>query len=160
MPVPPQQAVTHIDSCAFDPKNNPAEENAMNEIRNYQRVGLVPDFDISYSTKNEINNSRTPLEVQRVAQNSAYTISTSRTDEQRDLFSRIRGVVVGNGKMKNYNADAEHIFEACQYASYFITLDKAILAKRERLHQICSFSLFIVRPTEFLALIKRHASRF
>lgn len=66
-------------------------------------------------------------------------------------------VLTGNGKPEKMKADAEHVFEASKYGSYFITTDRRILDKRDDLSKI-GVSCWIILPSELLGIVNQHAA--
>ncbi len=157
MPIPPQKANIHIDSCAFDPKYSPENESAEEIFHLYKKwkdTGII--LEIAHSVLKEIEHPNTPLWVKELAYKIGYTIPSDFTDEEKDLLWRIEKILTGNGKVENIRQDARHIFEANKHGHYFVTTDERILRKKEELYQICSCSLLIVKPTELVDLIKAH----
>ncbi len=49
-----------------------------------------------------------------------------------------------------------HVFEAQKYGLYFITTDERILSRADSLHDLCR--VIVLRPSEFLALLKQHTA--
>lgn len=157
MSVPPQKSNTHIDSCAFDPKYSPEDKSA-DEIfhlyENWKNTGII--LEIAHSVLKEIDHPNTPLWVKEKAYKIGYTIPTDFMKEEKNLLREIEKNLAGNGKVENIRQDARHIFEAHKHGHYFITTDDRILKKKMQLHQICACSLAIVKPSEFLALVKTY----
>jgi len=141
-----------IDSCAFDPKYDPEDKSATEILRLYRqgKIGL----EIAHSTQKEIEHPNTPSWVKQEADNLIYTIEVGRNTNERDLLHKIEVILAGEGKIENITEDALHIFEAQKYGSYFITTDNRILKRKGTLHKVCS--LKIMKPSEFLSLIKSH----
>ena len=52
-------------------------------------------------------------------------------------------------------ADCRHVFEAQKYGRYFVTTDNDILKRSTALKKRLG-TLFVVRPTEFVDIVKRH----
>lgn len=157
MPIPPQKANIHIDSCAFDPKYYPENESAEEIFRlyeNWKNTGII--LEIAHSVLKEIDHPNTPLWVKKRAYKIGYTISNDFTDEEKNLLRRIEEILAGNGKVENICQDARHIFEAHKHGHYFVTTDKGILEKKEKLNKTCSCSLSVVKPSEILFLIKMY----
>lgn len=160
MPVPPQKANIHIDSCAFDPKYYPEDKSAEEIWRFYEKwkdTGII--LEIAHSVLKEIEHPGTPLWVKERAHKIGYTIPNDFTDEEKNLLHDVKKILAGNGKIENICQDARHIFEAHKHGHYFVTTDERILKKKGELHKICSCSLSIVKPSELLALIETYEKK-
>ena len=71
--------------------------------------------------------------------------------DERDRKGKILKILAGNGKPENMVRDAEHVFEADKYSSYFVTTDERLLKKKEELKDVVS--LHILKPNELLEII-------
>jgi predicted nucleic acid-binding protein len=105
----------------------------------------------------EIEHPNTPSHVKTEAQSRIFTIQTSLIDAEYKMKQTIWDTLTGNGKPEKMKADAEHIFEAHKYGSYFITTDKRILEKREELTKI-GLSCWIMLPSELVVIANQHAA--
>ena len=139
-----------IDSCAFDPKYYPENEASAKILHLADQGDLA--VMVAHSVQKEIEHRNTPIEVKRRALNMVYTKQTSLTKDEFDKLNKIKKILAGNGKIDNIEQDAQHVFEAQKYGSYFITTDKRILSRRDELKLL--FSVHIVKPTEFLLSLK------
>jgi uncharacterized protein with PIN domain len=83
-----------------------------------------------------------------------YTIETSLTSDEQSGKAKILRILAGNGKPEKMAKDAEHVFEADKYGSYFVTTDERILKKREELKDIVS--VHILKPSELLEIINSY----
>lgn len=83
------------------------------------------------------------------------SLNVSLTQPEIKLKQRILKTLVGKGKPENMAQDAEHLFEAQKYGSYFITVDRGILRKADALWALCG--LVVLRPSTFLALLQSNA---
>ena len=139
-----------MDSCAFDPKYAP-EDGAAQEIR---RIANEDDISIllAHSNQKEIEHPNTPEDVKREARSMIYTIETDLTPEQRTQKVKIHQLLTGNGNPEKYAADAAHIFEAGKYIGYFITTDRRILDRMEKLREVCP--AIIVTPSKWLRIYR------
>jgi hypothetical protein len=151
MPVDPLITNNHIDSCAFDPKYAP-EDSASAELFKLAEAGLF-QLNIAHSTQKEIQHPNTPAWVKRKAADRIYTLPVGLTTDELALRAAIQRTLAGNGKPENVRQDAEHVFEAQKYGGHFITTDNGILGRAGELKKLCG--ICIVRPTEFLATVKR-----
>jgi len=149
MPINPFITNILIDSCAFDPKYG-NEEKASKQLLDNQDLLLM----IAHSTQKEINHPNTPSYVKRLAQDKIYTLQTGITPGEQEFKRLILEVLTGNGKSENMRQDAEHVFEADKYGSYFVTTDARILKKRDGLRRI-GVVCEILLPSELLNLLKK-----
>ena len=140
----------HIDSCAFDPKNPPEEQEAALKIFEMGDKGFL-DIGIAYSTEKEIEHPKTPMWVKQKALELIYTVEVGLNEYEKRLLAEIGRVLVRNGKSRNHKNDAKHIFEAQKYGAHFITTDDRVLRKASQLQNLCSIRVF--KPSEFLIFI-------
>lgn len=141
-----------LDSCAFDPKYSPEHEAAL-ELHNYWHQHSLL-LIIAHSTKKELEHPNTPPWVKKEAATRIYTIPTGNNPEQLKIKHKILNILTGSGNPQNYVQDAEHIFEAHNYGSYFITTDGHILKKARELSKI--LNVVILLPSQFLKLVKEN----
>lgn len=155
MPINPLRTNNLIDSCAFDPKYEP-EASASVEIFQLANEGKF-QLIVAHSTQKEIDHPNTPAWVKAEAQSRIYTLNVQLTANELAVLAKIEAILAGNGKVENIKQDAQHVFDAQKYGSYFITTDKRILLRAEQLARECTVS--VLRPSEFLALVNHHSSR-
>jgi hypothetical protein len=152
MALNPYYANIFIDSCAFDPKYEP-ESSAAEEIfrlREEEEISIV----IAHSTMKEMEHSNAPAHVRRAALSQIVTCETNLQSHERLKKQEIWNLLTGNGKPGKMEQDATHVFDAHRHGGYFVTTDERILKLRDQLHNICN--AHIVRPSEFLLLLKAH----
>lgn len=135
-----------IDSCAFDPKYAP-EEEASKKLFNLHEKGVLR-LKIVHSTSKEIDHPNTPSWVKNQAASMIYTLPVNLISEERQRFREILKILTGNGKAKNFEMDAQHIFDCQRYHGNFITTDGRILQKRDDLKKMCGIDIY--KPVEFL----------
>ena len=155
MPINPLLTNNLIDSCAFDPKYEP-ENSASFEIfrlASDEKFRLI----IAHSTQKEIDHPNTPAWVKGEAQNRICTLNVQLTQNERAMLAKIEAILAGNGKIEKIKQDAQHVFEAQKYGSYFITTDKRILSRTEQLEKECT--VLVLKPSEFLALAYQYIGR-
>lgn len=150
-PINPHITNIFIDSCAFDPKYG-NEAIASRQLLDNSKLNLI----IAHSNLKEIEHPNTPKYVKTLAQARIFTIQTSLTEPEYKIKQAIWNVLTGNGKPENMKADAEHVFEAHKYGSYFITTDERILRKRDELNKV-GVSCWIMRPSELREVVVQHA---
>jgi hypothetical protein len=155
MPIDPFRTNNLIDSCAFDPKYEP-EASASLEVFRLANDGEF-QLIIAHSTQKEIDHPNTPAWVKAEAQSRVFTLDVQLTQNERATLARIEAILAGNGKIENIKQDAQHVFEAQKYGSYFITTDNRILSLAGQLARECTVS--VLKPSVFLALVNQHSSR-
>jgi len=141
-----------LDSCAFDPKYSPEHECALELHRLFFEKDLP--LLIAHSTKKELEHPNTPRWVKAEAAARIYSIETTRTAGELSRLKQIHTILTGNGRPEKYWQDAEHVFEANKYGSYFVTTDRRILDKSGNLSEIVAVKILL--PSEFLRLVKQH----
>ncbi len=151
-PIDPRVTTIFIDSCAFDPKYWPEDQAALDLFKLSEKGELI--LNIAHSTQKEIEHPNTPGWVKREANKVIYTIKTSLTSDELNRKAMILRILAGNGKPENMVKDAEHVFEADKYSSYFVTTDERILKKKEELQDVVS--VHILKPSELLEIINSY----
>lgn len=148
----PYYANIFIDSCAFDPKDEPEASATAEIFRRHEKkdVSLV----IAHSNMKEAEHPNTPRHVKDAALAQIFTIETNLTQPERMKKQEIWAVLTGNGKPEKMKQDAEHVFEAHKHGGYFVTTDERILKLRDKLHRISD--AYIVRPSELVSLLEKH----
>ena len=150
--IDPRITNNFLDSCAFDPKYSPEDAAALHLFELYKNDVLL--LQIAHSTQKELEHPNTPSWVKREAANLVYTIETPLTPEQRKVKDEVLRILAGNGKPENMFQDAQHVFNAGNYGSYFVTTDERILEKRAELGGLCDVD--IVKPSELIAILKTY----
>lgn len=141
-----------LDSCAFDPKYSPEQECALELHRLFSEKDLP--LLIAHSTKKELEHPNTPRWVKAEAAARIYSTETTRTVGELSRLKQIHTILTGNGRPEKYWQDAEHVFEANKYGSYFVTTDRRILDKPGNLSNIVAVKILL--PSEFLRLVEQH----
>ncbi|GBE04714.1 hypothetical protein BMS3Abin10_00330 [bacterium BMS3Abin10] len=90
--------------------------------------------------------------VKQQAKLNISTIKTRLTDDKKKIKENIVRILAGKGKPENVLQDAEHVFEASKYGTYFVTTDMRILKRQTDLLQDCN--VFIVKPSEMLNIYR------
>lgn len=143
----------YFDSCAFD-GGGETEEQASLEARELfeKNDGLI---NIVHSVMKEIEFPNTPQWVKDIANNSIYTIEVNLTPQEEQELKDVEAIIVGNGKLEARKADCRHVFEAQKYGRYFVTTDNGILKRSDAIKKKFG-TLFIIKPTEFLEIVKQN----
>ena len=144
----------YFDSCAFD-GGNEQEQAASNEARSLfaEKGG---DIKIVHSVKKEIDYPNTPQWVKDEANQLIYTIETQLNSNEAEELKDVQKIIVGNGSLEKREADCMHVSQAIKYGRYFVTTDNGILKHSTEILDRFS-SLFIVKPSEFLNIVKEYA---
>lgn len=151
-PINPKITTIFIDSCAFDPKYSPEDQASLSLFDLSEKGELV--LNIAHSTQKEVDHPNTPTWVKREANKLIYTIETSLTPDEQNRKAKILRILAGKGKPEKMIKDAEHVFEADKYSSYFVTTDERILKKREELKDVVSLN--ILKPSGLLEILKSY----
>lgn len=141
-----------LDSCAFDPKYSPEHECALELHRLFSDKDLP--LLIAHSTKKELEHPNTPRWVKAEAAARIYSLKTTRATAELSRFKEIHTILTGNGRPEKYLQDAEHVFEASKYGSYFITTDRRILDKSGKISEIVPLKILL--PSEFLRIVEQY----
>ncbi len=145
----------YFDSCAYD-GGDESEQKASLEARVLYKTHrgkiLIP-----HSVESEIQNPITPEWIKEVANASIRTVKIPLTKEEVKTVKEIQDIIVGNGSIEKQEADCIHIFEAQKYGHYFVTSDRGIYKHSEKIRE--KYGLYIVKPSEFLELVKHYANK-
>jgi hypothetical protein len=145
----PWIANSFLDSCAFDPKYEPEASSAIEIFRLHEEQDLP--ILLAHSVTKEIEHPNTPRWVKNKAGEQIFTLQVGLSPEEIKRKARIHAALTGNGDPANHAQDANHIFEAQKYGSYFITTDARILKKAVEIQTFCP--AVILRPSEFLSIV-------
>ncbi len=142
-----------FDSCAFDGGNEVEQEASMEARTIFERNdGMI---NILHSVRKEIDYPATPQWIKELANDYIYTLEVPLTNQEHNELRDIESIIVGNGNLDNRRADCRHVFEAQKYGRYFVTTDNGILKHSTEIKR-CVSTLFIVKPTEFLVIVKQY----
>lgn len=145
----------YFDSCAFD-GGSEQEQAASIEARTlFTENG--GDIKIVHSVKKEIEFPNTPQWVKDEANELINTIETQQTENEDEELREVQRIIVGNGILKAREADCMHVAQAVKYGRFFVTTDNGILKHSTEILDRFS-SLFIIKPSEFLNIVKQYAN--
>lgn len=149
--ISPWNTSSMLDSCAFDPKYSPEEDCALklHKLSSEKDLPLL----IAHSVKKELEHPNTPSWVKTVAATRIYSLKTTRTTGEVSRLEKIHAILTGNGRPEKYLQDAEHVYEASKYGSYFVTTDRRILEKSGEISEIVAIKILL--PSEFLRLVEQ-----
>ena len=147
----PLITIIFLDSCAFDPYY--PEDSASMELYQLCEQGELV-LHIAHSTQKEIEHPNTPSWVKQQANMSISTYKFQLIEEEIRRKDEILFILSGNGNPDRVRNDAEHVFEASKYGSYFVTTDARILKKQAELYSLCG--VVILKPTEILKIIREY----
>ena len=143
----------YFDSCAFD-GGNEQEQLDSKEARALLKEKEC-DILLLHSVKKEIDYPQTPQWVKDEAATLIYTIDMQQSNIDPKELADTQQIIVGNGDFKKREADCMHVALAVTFGRYFITTDNGILKHSGEILDRFS-SLFIMKPSEFLAIIKQY----
>ncbi|WP_133716736.1 PIN domain-containing protein [Methylocaldum gracile] len=123
---------------------------ALFQLSQENKIALI----IAHSNQKELEHPNTPAWVKREAQSRIYTIATSITAKEQEIKDAILAVLAGKGKPENMRQDAEHIYEASKYGSYFVTTDSRILKRERELFELCTVT--VLKPSEMLSIYRQY----
>jgi hypothetical protein len=150
--IDPRRANIFVDSCAFDPKYSPEDKasEVLFQLSQESKITLI----IAHSNQKELDHPNTPGWVKKAAQSQIYTIKTNPTEKEQVIKDAILRLLAGDGKPANMRQDAEHVYEASKYGSYFVTTDNRILRREQALFDLCSVR--VLKPSEMLNIYQEH----
>jgi len=154
MAVNPLITNNFIDSYTFDPKYEPEASASLEIFELSEKDHFL--LQIAHSTQKEVAHPNTPLWVRQQAGGLIFSVNVQLTDNEHQVLADIEAILTGNGKIENIQQDAQHVFEAQKYGSYFITTDNRILSRAQALRHRCTVT--VLKPSEFLALLKQQIS--
>lgn len=104
--------------------------------------------------RKEVENPRTPRQVQEAIRPEISLQTTRLTLSQQDRRFKLRIILQGNAAPGKHAADAIHLAEAAETGcAYFITNDRRILRKRSELARVLPPTLAIVDLQEFFDIL-------
>jgi hypothetical protein len=150
--IDPRRANIFVDSCAFDPKYSPEDKasEVLFQLSQESKITLI----IAHSNQKELDHPTTPAWVKIEAQSQIYTIKTWLTENEQKNKDAILNILAGDGRPANMRQDAEHVYEASKYGSYFVTTDNRILRRERELFDLCSVR--VLKPSEMLNIYREH----
>jgi hypothetical protein len=151
----PRETNIFIDSCAFDPKYSPEQEASEKLFKLSEEEKNKINLIVAHSNKKELEHPNTPAWVTKEAQSRIYTIPTNLTEDERKIKDGILKILAGEGKPENMRQDAEHVYEAVKYGSYFVTTDNQILKREKELFDFCKIR--ILKPSAMLNIYKEYS---
>ncbi len=151
----PYDNFVFFDSCAFD--GGTVEEQTASlqaqEILEKNKKKIM----VMYSVDDELKQESTPNKLKELGKVSRKTVKLNLTQSEKEQLDRITEIIVGNGKPEKRKADCLHVFEAQKYGGCFITSDKGIYKHASAIFN--EFGLFIVTPSEFLAVLLKYSEQ-
>jgi len=75
-------------------------------------------------------------------------------ESEQKLREQILRILAGNGRPENVFQDAQHVFEAAKYGSYFVTTDERILKRKGELCAACEVD--ILKPSELVEILHEY----
>ena len=101
---------------------------------------------IAGGVREEVRHHRTPGHVRNDVMGKIYNLRPAPNTEQRSVRRAVRAVLQGNAQPGKHAADASHLCEAAETGcAYFITEDKRVLAKRQKLEAYLRLTILTLR---------------
>lgn len=147
----PRTAKIACDSNALDYAGGDADRliDRFRELAAEGRLAAV----MAAGVRNEVENPRTPRQVQETIRPEIPSPTTRLSLSQQDCRFKVRIILQGNAAPGKHAADALHLCEAAETGcAYFITNDKRILRKRGELERVLPLTLTIVNLNEFFEI--------
>jgi hypothetical protein len=151
-PINPLITNVFLDSCAFDPKYHPEDFSSRVIYKLYESGKLI--LHITHSNQKELEHPNTPSWVKKLAGTLIFSYNVPLVDEELAPKKAILKILAGNGSPERMREDAEHVFNASKYGSYFVTTDVRILKRQEELRRLCS--IHVLKPSEMIEIIKSY----
>lgn len=143
------------------------DANILNDIADGQNeavnqiVQLNENCELSivlpHSVGAEVQDSKTPEYVKRAADRFFFSVEVTLTQPEWQRYYSLLEKVLGNAEAKNIAADLFHVCEAAKYGGYFITRDKRLLIRAQKILQVVSVE--VVSPNEFLTQVEKAKRR-
>ena len=144
----PKYGNIHLDANALEPPE-PKDNHLVAE---FQRVKHEQTLSVvnPYGVQQEVDDPRTPTGT-KDDMAGIYTIQTGLTSEEETIRAKLRDLLQGNAASGRHDADANHIFEAQKYGGgYFVTHDKRLLARKDKIANLIGPELRIVALRQFM----------
>jgi predicted nucleic acid-binding protein len=132
-----------------------SEDDAVNRIVGMTRNDAVQIL-LSYSVQDELNHPNTPAHVRRAASEFDYSKAVQLTPMELANIEKLVEHAKGNADLKNIRRDLFHVSEAGKYGGYFITRDKRLLARADKIANFLGVE--VVTPSTFLQRVE-HARK-
>lgn len=157
LPADPRRAIIHVDAQFFDAHIDPLQRWAADQLL---ELSDEPDgicLLVSHSVAAELAHPSTPPATQLKARGALVTEDRGHHDARR--ADAVRAILRGNAKPGKHDADAAHLIDAAHWqAGYFVTLDARILARSSQILDALT-DVWVVRPTELLAIVEEYERR-
>ena len=153
MPPDPRFHGTMIDAHLLDDigderADQRAARDKMIELPSNQYAIMLP-----HSVKAEIDHPNTPSETKNRA--SAFVYSFDTAIVAPSLLAQAKAIMRGNAVSQKHDQDAEHCCDAAAWGSFFVTLDKRTLKKRDEIRRLLP-GLWIMTPAEWVENLEHH----
>lgn len=144
----PREANVAIDANSLD-RTDTIRAAAVDRL-----LSLAADAKIRLivpkGVRHEMLDPRTPAVVRNTGLSQIFTYSVDLNSQERRERRIIEAELQGNATPGKHTEDADHLFEASKYCTYFITHDERILRKSEKLQKVLPTSLQVVTLIKFL----------
>ena len=114
-----------------------SDSDAAEIMRLIEEYDLFHCFLVPHSVVVEVESESTPSSVKNKLDSFLRTVSVGLNNEEIDRLCRLFQNAKGNSEEKNIYSDLQHIAEAAKYgAHYFITSDKRLLKRKDKIKEI------------------------
>ena len=100
----------------------------------------------------EMLDPRTPAYIRTTAAPMMFSYAVGLNSEEQRRRRLIERELQGNAASGKHTADADHLFEAAKYCTYFITQDRRILTRSGRMRDLFPPSLTVLTLAECLEI--------
>jgi hypothetical protein len=155
----PRNCNITLDANAVD-RDGGLHDGFVDRLLGLRQLGKI-NFEIPGSVRGEVQHPNTPAEVKSAVLPEIFSIGVSRTAGEHAALRQVQGLLQGNAAPGKHDADAFHLCEAAQKCGggYFITHDRRVLERREKLRPLLGSAFRIVTLCEFLETYDEFAAR-
>jgi predicted nucleic acid-binding protein len=105
---------------------------------------------VQHTVLSELQHPSTPHLAKRLGETKIFTERVSLTPDELKLRQMLQAMMQGNAGQGKHWADADHVFEASKYGSYFITADERINRKAREIAALVRLRVLTIE--EFLTI--------
>jgi len=110
-------------------------------------------FNIPHTVYTQLNVPETPTDVRKLLHEFLKTMPVELNSQEHQQILALFKIAIGNAQSKNIVSDLRHVAEAAKYGGFFITLDKRLLKRNDKVREV--FPAFtIVNPPQALQKLR------
>ena len=134
-----------VDANVYD-TDGTTRDLLVARFRRLSQLGGPLSVVVSGGVREEARHPGTPGHVRDDVMGKIYNLRPAPNTEQRSVRRAVRAVLQGNAQPGKHAADASHLCEAAETGcAYFITEDKRVLAKRQKLEAYLRLTILTLR---------------